>query len=260
MDTLKSNDTLTIAHISDIHAGSGHFDPDLLEQAIAEINKLDPQIVLVSGDLTNDGFLYEYREAKGYLDAIECENIALIPGNHDSRNVGYVHFEDLFGPRSSVVKLPGVTLVALDSTAPDLDIGRLGRQNYGWISERFDRPDDLKLIALHHHLLPIPGTGRERNLIEDAGDFLKLLVETSVDIVLSGHKHVPYNWKFETLYVLNAGTVSSHLVRGYAQPCYSIIRISGDRCLVYWQYPAGKRIEVASYPLKKTAVLKNSPL
>ena len=47
----------------------------------------------------------------------------VIPGNHDSRNVGYVHFEELFGERRSELHMNGVSILAVDSTEPDLDNG-----------------------------------------------------------------------------------------------------------------------------------------
>ena len=117
---------LKIAHISDIHVGSGHFVSNLLNRAITEINEVEPDLVLVSGDLTNDGFRQQYSAARAYLDNIECDEMVVIPGNHDSRNVGYVHFEDMFGQRNKVATLPGITMVALDSSQPDLNEGRLG--------------------------------------------------------------------------------------------------------------------------------------
>ena len=90
----------TIAQISDLHCGSPHFVPGLLERAIVEINALEPDVVVVSGDLTGDGFRQEYESARAFLDTVECERMMVIPGNHDSRNVGYVHFEELFGERA----------------------------------------------------------------------------------------------------------------------------------------------------------------
>lgn len=238
-----------IAHISDIHVGSNHFVSNLLNRAIVEINEMKPDVVMISGDLTNDGFRQQYSAASAYIANIECELKAIIPGNHDSRNVGYVHFEDMFGSRNSVIYMPGITLVALDSSQPDLNEGRLGRQNYRWMVEKFAKPDDFKIVALHHHLLPLPGTGRERNIIEDAGDFLELLVSQGIDLVLSGHKHVPHTWRFEDFYVVNAGTVSSLRVRGYARPCYGIVDIYRDHCEVKRKYPFGDTIEIVSFPI-----------
>ena len=70
------------------------------------------------------------------------------------------------------------------------------------------------MFVLHHHLLPIPGTGRERNVVYDAGDAIECLQRAGVHLVLSGHKHVPYAWKLENLFVVNTGTVSSLRLRG----------------------------------------------
>ncbi|MBU4240433.1 MAG: metallophosphoesterase [Actinobacteria bacterium] len=240
---------IVIAHISDIHVGSNHFVPNLIERVIVEINELEPDAVVVSGDLTNDGFFQQYAAVKAYLDNIQCQHICALPGNHDSRNVGYVHFEDHFGPRNSAIYLPGVTVVALDSSQPDLNEGKLGRHNYHWIVDKLNRPEDFKIVAMHHHLLPLPGTGRERNIIDDAGDFLELLVNQGIDLVLCGHKHVPNIWSFENFHVVNAGTVSSLRVRGYAKQCYNIIEIEPDRCRVSRKYLLGKKKEVASFPI-----------
>src|SRR3954451_21331939 len=103
--------TFTIAHVSDIHCGDPHFVPDLMERAIAEINAIEPDIVVCSGDLTTWGVKEEDAEAKRYLDRIACESFVVIPGNHDSRNVGYLHFEELFGDRNSVLRKDGCTVV-----------------------------------------------------------------------------------------------------------------------------------------------------
>src|ERR671935_776132 len=226
-----------IAQISDLHCGGPHFLPNLLDRAINEVNDLAPDIVVVSGDLTTFGFKEEYAEAKRYLDRLNCQSVVVIPGNHDSRNVGYVHFEDLFGDRNSVLRVGNVTIVAVDSTEPDLDNGQIGRGRYRWIEEQFAEPADLRVFVVHHHLLPVPGTGRERNIVNDAGDALECLQRAGVDLVLAGHKHVPYAWKLEDLFVVNAGTVSSSRLRGNTRPCYNVIEVEGPHVSVWRRYP-----------------------
>ena len=150
-----------IAHLSDLHCGGPYFEANLLERAISEVNEFRPDIVVCSGDLTTFGFKHEYQLARQYLDRIVCDSFVVIPGNHDARNVGYVHFEDLFGDRNSVLRKSGVTVVAVDSTEPDLDHGQIGRGRYSWIEEQFAAEQaHLKIFVLHHHLLPVPGTGR----------------------------------------------------------------------------------------------------
>jgi Icc protein len=229
---------LTIAHISDLHCGGPHFVPNLLERAITEVNDLRPDIVICSGDLTSFGFRQEYVEAQHYLEQIRCESLVVVPGNHDSRNVGYVHFEELFGDRNSVLRHDGVTVVAVDSTEPDLDHGQIGRGRYGWIEEQFaEPPAELRIFVLHHHLLPVPGTGRERNIVYDAGDLIECLQRAHVNLVLSGHKHVPYAWRLENLFIVNAGTVSSMRLRGNTRQCYNVIQIENGHVDVSRRYP-----------------------
>ena len=234
---MAENDRFTIAHISDLHCGGPYFVPNLMERAISEVNDLSPDLVVCSGDLTTFGFKPEYAQAKEYLDRLRCESLVVVPGNHDARNVGYVHFEELFGERSSVLRLGGVTVVAVDSTEPDLDHGQIGRGRYGWIEEQFADDSKLRIFVLHHHLLPVPGTGRERNVVYDAGDALECLQRARVQIVLSGHKHVPYAWRLENMFILNAGTVSSLRLRGNTRPYYNVIEIEGTHVDVWRRYP-----------------------
>ena len=159
-----------IAQFSDLHCGETYFEASLLERAIGEINELQPDVVVCSGDLTTFGFRHEYLTAREYLDRIDCDSLVVVPGNHDSRNVGYVHFEEMFGERNSVLRKGPVAIVAIDSSEPDLDHGQIGRGRYRWIEEQFAaEPAELKIFVLHHHLLPVPGTGRERNVVYDAG-------------------------------------------------------------------------------------------
>jgi 3',5'-cyclic AMP phosphodiesterase CpdA len=237
----------TIAQISDLHCGSPHFVPSLLDRAIIEVNGLEPDVVIVSGDLTNEGFAQQFETAREYIDRLECEHVIVIPGNHDSRNVGYVHFEELFGDRSPQYHEGGVSIVAVDSTEPDLDHGTIGRGRYPAIEEAFDREAFLKVFVLHHHLLPIPGTGRERNVVHDAGDALECLLRAGVHLVLSGHKHVPHAWRLENLFVVNAGTVSTTRLRGKTKPCYNVIEASPERVTVFRKYPFHEQDAIISF-------------
>jgi hydroxymethylpyrimidine pyrophosphatase-like HAD family hydrolase len=110
--------------MSDIHTGTPLFKPEFLAAAVDETNAYAPDLVAVAGDLTAAGYRWEFEEAKSYLDRIECPNVVVIMGNHDAKNVGYQHFEDLFGQRARSVTFPvpegEVKLVALDSSKPDL--------------------------------------------------------------------------------------------------------------------------------------------
>ncbi len=244
-----------VFHLSDIHVGSSHFLPELLERAIEAIAHERPDLVVLAGDLTDKGLPHQYAEAKRWIDRIPAP-VLITPGNHDSRNVGYVHFEELFGPRYRIHRLPGVYFVAADSSEPDLDEGRIGRTIYPWIEEAFNRaPEDaIRVFVTHHHLLPVPGAGRERNILQDAGDMLKLLVDHGVDLVLTGHKHVPWVWRFEEMLIVNAGTATTNRVRGKGQPSYAVIEFAPGAITVNQRYFGLRPDETFVHPLRKGAI------
>jgi 3',5'-cyclic AMP phosphodiesterase CpdA len=231
---------VTIAHISDPHVGSLHFVPNLMHRVITELNELEPDAVVCSGDLTTEGFRQEYKAWLAYADRIAAP-LHTVPGNHDARNVGYVHFEELIGQRSWSVAVGDVRIVGVDSSEPDLNEGMVGRAKYDWITMEFEQEAALRIFVLHHHLIPIPGTGRERSTVMDAGDLLEVLVRAGVDVVLSGHKHVPYVWKLEDMYLTSAGTCSSLRVRGYTKPCYNVLEFDGGELRIWRKFPFGDR-------------------
>ena len=245
-------DPLRIAQISDIHCGEGSFDPAAMQSIIDRVNGMSPDVVVIAGDLTAAGYQWEFEEAKSWLDQIERPKI-VIPGNHDSRNVGYIHFERLFGERFSRYRMAfegeraerlqatGMTIVAVDSSEPDLNDGRVGREHYAWIKKQFDQPDDLKIFVIHHHLVPIPGTGRERNIILDAGDVLAELTQLDIDVVLSGHKHVPYFWGVNGVLICNSSTATTRRVRGLTPPSWNELQIDASTIKTYTHYEDGRR-------------------
>lgn len=243
---------MLIAQLSDVHVGGGRYRQGLLHTAIAEINAAQPDLVVVAGDLTDEGYPDEYPLAKEELAALECRQVVLVPGNHDARNVGYLLFEDTFGTRDSRLRIElgglEVALVAVDSSKPDLDQGEVGREHYGWIQEGFAGAADLRLFVCHHHLMPIPGTGRERNQVLDAGDVLSLLRQAEVDLVLSGHRHVPYVWPVAGMLLVHSGTVSTLRTRGFPHPAYNLIRVAAGRVSVELCVPGGERRSLGDYP------------
>ncbi len=143
-----------------------------------------------------------------------------------------------------------VQLVAVDSSKPDLDEGEIGREHYGWIEEGFAGDADVRIFVCHHHLMPVPGTGRERNQVRDAGDVISLLRQLSVDIVLSGHRHVPYVWPVAGMFIVHSGTVSTMRTRGFPHPAYNLIRVEGGRIAVELCVPGGERQSLGEYPAR----------
>jgi len=235
---------MLIAQLSDVHVGGSRYREDLLRTAIAEVNEAAPDLIVVAGDLTDDGYPDQYPLAKQELSALTSARIVRVPGNHDARNVGYLHYEDTFGARDSRERLEcgglEVALVAVDSSKPDLDEGEIGREHYGWIEEGFEGAADLRVFVCHHHLVPVPATGRERNQVLDAGDV--------VDLVLSGHRHVPYVWPIAGMLLVHSGTVSTLRTRGFPHPAYNLIRVEAGRISVELCVPGGERRSLGEYP------------
>jgi Icc protein len=241
-----------IAHLSDIHVGGSRYEDALLQTAIEEVNEAKPNLVVVSGDLTGGGFEDEFRGAKEALDAIECSRVVIVPGNHDARNVGDLRFEEYFCERYTHHRFScdglDVALVAADSSEPDIDEGAIGRDRYGFLQTGFAEDADLRVLVMHHHLVSVPGTGRERNQLLDAGDVLALLRDSCVDLVLSGHRHVPYVWPIAGTLIVHAGTSSTRRVRRFPDPAYNLLSIDGDSVEVELCVPGGRRLTLGRYP------------
>jgi 3',5'-cyclic AMP phosphodiesterase CpdA len=231
-----------IVQMSDLHVGTALFRAELLSAAIEETNELAPDLVVIAGDLTGEGYRGEFEQCRRYLDGLSCPNVIVTMGNHDARNVGYRHFEDFFGARetATAVKLPKGTakVVAIDSTKPDLDEGEVGREHYGWVdAELRDWTEGPRIVVIHHHILAVPGTGRDVNNLRDAGDFMAILRELEVDLVLSGHRHVPYVWSISGVRVVHSGTVSTLRVRGTMPPSYNVIDLADDDVRITMRRP-----------------------
>ena len=122
-------------------------------------------------------------------------------------------------------------------------------ERFSWIEAEFSEPAELRVFVLHHHLLPVPGTGRERNIVYDAGDAIECLQRAGVNLVLCGHKHVPYAWRLENLFVVNTGTVSSLRLRGKTRPCYNLVEASGTHVDIWRCYPFHGRERIIQFDL-----------
>jgi len=87
----------------------------------------------------------------------------------------------------------------------------------------------MKIFALHHHLVPVPNAGRERNILVDAGDTLKMLIDCGTELMLSVHRQISWTWKIENMAVIHLEIIGSPRIRGMAGQNYSVIRISDER-------------------------------
>lgn len=237
---------MIIVQISDIHVGS-QFQEHVFEQVVQEINALKPDAIIVTGDLTNEGLEKEYEKAKKLLARLHTKKLLTISGNHDYRNTGYLLFKKYF-PFEAVNELADdVVVVTIGTARPDRDEGEVGYRQNLWLERTMKKYEHkIKILAMHHHLIGIPDTGSARVEVIDAGDVLRTILSTKVNLVLCGHKHRPWIWNFKELSIVNAGTASSERVRGFFENTYNIITIKNKKIHVDLKIVGGKRIRLES--------------
>jgi len=233
---------MIIVQLSDIHVGS-QFQDSVFEKVIEEVNGLNPDSILITGDLTNEGLLKEYEKCKELISKLDCKKIISISGNHDYRNSGYLAFKKFF-PFESINELGNdVVIVTIGTARPDRNEGEVGYRQNLWMERTMKKyQDKVKILAMHHHLVGIPDTGSDRVTVIDAGDVLRTILDANVNLVLCGHKHRPWIWNFKDLAIVNAGTASSDRVRGLFENSYNIITIENKKIQVDLKIVGGKRI------------------
>lgn len=244
-----------IVHLSDLHVGALAFREELILDAIDRVNEMDPDVTVITGDLSDNGYYSELTNAAGYIKQIKSP-VIVVPGNHDSRHLGNRCFEEVichhrFG--AITVKNstdPGLNVTGLDSSEPDLNSGKIGRSQQSFMEDQMQSASDeglFKIIALHHHIIPVPRTGRERNVLSDAGDILMSLIKNKADLVLSGHKHVPHSWIVHETVFATAGTVSSMKLRGKDIPSFNSINIDEKYIEIFLESADGTTNLLAKY-------------
>jgi 3',5'-cyclic-AMP phosphodiesterase len=233
---------MKLVQLSDIHVGS-QFREETFNTVIQEVNALKPSAIVITGDLTNEGLIQQYEKCKKLISKLDCKKIIAISGNHDYRNTGYLIFKKYF-PFETVNELSDdVVIVTLGTARPDRDEGEVGYRQNLWLERTMKRYEKkIKILAMHHHLIGIPDTGSDRVTVIDAGDVLRTTLDANVDLVLCGHKHRPWIWKFKNILIVNAGTTSSERVRGLFENTYNIVTIENRKIHVDLKIVGGKQI------------------
>lgn len=215
-----------IIQMSDLHCTNApSFLSDKLKTAIKEINSLEPDVVVIAGDLTENGYKDEIEDAKMFIDQIKCDVKIVIMGNHDAKFTGYIPFEETFGSSTGVIEGEHYKIVFLNTARPDKDEGRVGRHQIKLIVDEFLESEKMDILVMHHHLIPVPDTGLEQAIVEDAGDVLRTISAIKLDLVLSGHRHRPWRWKLNETEFLFSGAVSTRRLRGFFENSYNVIDV-----------------------------------
>ena len=235
---------MIIVQLSDLHVGS-QFLPEVFETLVKEVNGLHPDVIVITGDLTNEGLMKEYEKCKSLLTKFNTKKIISISGNHDYKNTGYLLVKKFF-PFQTVNELDDdVVLVTVGTARPDRNEGEVGYRQNLWLERTMKKyKDKVKIVAMHHHLITMPDTGSDQLTVVDAGDVLRTVLDSQVDVVLCGHKHRPWAWNFGKLTIVNAGAATSERVRGLFENTYNILTISNKKIQVDLKIVGGKRLHI----------------
>jgi 3',5'-cyclic-AMP phosphodiesterase len=231
---------MKLVQLSDLHMGGAFFRQDVFDTIVDEVsNKLKPDTIIITGDLTDDGLASQFERARMEINKLvdSCPNVLILPGNHDYRHTGYLLFKKFFAssPSSSsnVYHFEDTVIITLATARPDRDEGEVGHRQNLWLekalsNEKYKEKTTTKIVAMHHHMIAVPDTGTDKIVIVDAGDILRTCLQYKVDLVLCGHKHRPWLWNLESLDIAYAGTASSARFRGFFTNTYNIIDIKDN--------------------------------
>lgn len=172
----------------------------MLADAIEHLNGQDPRpdLVLITGDLVEEGDAAEYAALRYLLARLERPYL-LIPGNHDRREAFRCAFSNLSylprgtGPTHYVVEEHPVRIVALDTTVPGQHHGEIDAPGLEWLTETLERDRKRPTIIIMHHppfACGIPYLDKYRCL---APERLESVIRrfANIERVLCGHVHRP---------------------------------------------------------------------
>jgi 3',5'-cyclic AMP phosphodiesterase CpdA len=234
----------TLVHMSDLHFG--RIDPALLEPALEKVHVLKPDLVVVSGDLTQRAKPEQFRQAKRFLDALPGPQV-VVPGNHDVPL--YNLFQRFFQPLDKFRRLisgdvepsyvDGEIAVVGVNTARSLVFkgGRINEAQIERVGDLLCRLDErITKILVTHHPFDLPAGGDERHIVGRAAKAMKLLARCGADILLSGHLHTSdaaqtsarYRIEGFSALVVQAGTATSTRARGEVNS-FNVLRIDANR-------------------------------
>lgn len=248
----------SIVHLSDIHFG--RINHPVIGPLVEAITAIAPDLVAVSGDLTQRARSREFRDARAFLDRLPGPQI-VVPGNHDIplHDVAARFLHPLRNYRRHITDDlrpfygDGEMAVLGVNTARSLTIknGRINDDQVAWMSERLSACDPVVVkIVVTHHPFDVPEGHDEHHLVGRARMAMEALARCGADLFLAGHFHVSHTVHSATRYrikghsalVVQAGTAASARGRGEANS-FNVLRIDRPQIAIErfeWQQERGE--------------------
>ena len=185
-----------LLHVSDLHTGT-HEEPEA-EQALARlVERLEPQLVVASGDLAHRGRREQLERAAELLRSLGPPVLA-VPGNHDLPHTParfvrpWAEFERVWETTEPTATAPGLHVVGLNSARPFRHQGgAVSRGQLEHAAERLAAAEEgaLRVAVLHHHLIGAPWRAARKRPVSHRDRILHALMDAGTELVLAGHIH-----------------------------------------------------------------------
>ncbi|HUF76600.1 MAG TPA: metallophosphoesterase [Longimicrobiales bacterium] len=193
-------DALTILHASDLQCGRPYV-PRAADAFVWFAHELAPDVIVISGDLTQRAKAHEFSAARELMDRLPDVPKVVTPGNHDvplfrvwERTLTPYRNWRAYISREldTVTRLEGATFVALNSSSPYAAIvdGRIEPSQVELARRAFEETPagDVRALVVHHHFVPTAdGTGGIP--LPGAAELLAAFEAMDVDLILGGHVH-----------------------------------------------------------------------
>jgi len=220
-----------IVHLSDLHFG--RVNPALVDPLLRTVREVEPDIVAISGDLTQRARSYQFQQARSFLDALPTPQI-VVPGNHDIplHNLFTRFFEPLTKYRryitddlQPVYADEEMVIVGVNTARSSVfKGGRINRAQVERLREKFCAlGSGVVKAVVTHHPFDLPEGHDERDLVGRARMAMAELAACGADLFLAGHLHIShtghakrYNIDGYSALVVQAGTATSTRERGEA--------------------------------------------
>jgi 3',5'-cyclic AMP phosphodiesterase CpdA len=185
-----------LLHVSDLHAGT-HEEREVEEGLARLVERLEPKLVVASGDLAHRGRREQLERAAELLRSLGPPVLA-VPGNHDlpytpARFVRpWAEFERIWETTEPTTSTPGLHVVGLNSARRFRQQGgALSRAQLERAAERLAAAEEgaLRVAVLHHHLIGAPWRAARKRPVSRRNRVLRALLDAGADLILAGHIH-----------------------------------------------------------------------